>query len=244
MRRVPSNLSQRILRVSLALIAFTTPHAFAQVADPGTYLTPTITELQKDWPANRTVNLVFHGHSVPAGYFKTPVVNSLEAYPHLVRASLAQRFPHAVINVIVSAIGGENSPKGAARFQADVLDHRPDILFIDYSLNDRGNPNAEDAWRQMIRQAQARGIKVILLTPTPDLKSDLGNPEDPLERQAAQVRRLAAEFHTGLVDSLELFKNARDKEHMEELMSQRNHPNAQGHALVANAILTYFQPRP
>ncbi|MBI4890632.1 MAG: SGNH/GDSL hydrolase family protein [Acidobacteria bacterium] len=231
---------------AFALLVFAALHTLAQPANPDTFLDTTIAELQKDWPANRTVNLVFHGHSVPAGYFKTPVVDSLEAYPHLVRAGLAQRFPHAVINVIVSAIGGENSQKGAARFQSDVLDHRPDVLFIDYSLNDRGLglDRAAEAWKQMIQQAQSRGIKVILLTPTPDLKSDLGNAEDPLEQQAAQVRRLAAEFNTGLIDSLELFRKARDKEHMDELMSQRNHPNALGHALVANSILTYFQPRP
>ena len=40
-------------------------------------------QLELKWPENKTMNLVFHGHSVPAGYFKTPVVNTLLAYPHL-----------------------------------------------------------------------------------------------------------------------------------------------------------------
>lgn len=38
-------------------------------------------ELQKKWPDNRTVNLVFHGHSVPSGYANTPNVKTLQAYP-------------------------------------------------------------------------------------------------------------------------------------------------------------------
>jgi len=37
------------------------------------------TELQKEWPKNRAMNIVFHGHSVPAGYFKTPL-NFLTKY--------------------------------------------------------------------------------------------------------------------------------------------------------------------
>src|SRR5687767_13034008 len=79
-----------------------------------------------DWPKNRTLTVVCHGHSVPAGYFKTPDVRSLESYPHLLRVELARRFPHAVINVVVTAIGGEGSEKGAERFERDVLSLRPE----------------------------------------------------------------------------------------------------------------------
>jgi len=40
------------------------------VADPSDYFDDVKTELKKEWPGNRTINLVFHGHSVPAGYLK------------------------------------------------------------------------------------------------------------------------------------------------------------------------------
>jgi lysophospholipase L1-like esterase len=182
---------------------------------------------------------------VPAGYFKTPEVRSLEAYPHLVREGLARLFPHAVINVIVSARGGENAVDGAARFNRDVLAHNPDLVLIDYSLNDRrvGLEAARAAWTRMIVAARNRGAAVVLLTPTPDLKSTLGDPRDPLEQQAVQVRQLAAEFSVGLVDSLRIFEQAADAEHMPELMSQNNHPNGNGHRLIAAAILQYFGGR-
>ena len=90
----------------------------SSVADKETYLIDVIREMGKTWPDNRMVNIVCHGHSVPSGYFTTPVVNSLEAYPHLLFVALKQRFAHAVINVIVTAIGGENSEQGAARFES------------------------------------------------------------------------------------------------------------------------------
>src|SRR3982751_3841278 len=69
--------------------------------DPRTYLASLINLLQIPWPKNRTINIVCHGHSVPAGYFKTPLVDTFNAYPHLLHQGLKQRFPHAVINVIV-----------------------------------------------------------------------------------------------------------------------------------------------
>ena len=118
--------------------------------DSSSYLAGIKKELTKEWPGNRTINLVFHGHSVPAGYFKTPVVNTFDSYPYLLLKELKERYPHAVINVICTAIGGENSSAGAKRFDSDVLGHKPDVLFIDYALNDRGIglEQSKEAWEE------------------------------------------------------------------------------------------------
>jgi hypothetical protein len=66
------------------------------------------------------------------------------------------------------------------------------VVTIDYALNDRaiGLKRAEAAWRWMITQALQQHMKVILLTPTPDLKANLNDPEDPLNQLAEQIRRL------------------------------------------------------
>ena len=73
------------------------------------YLNPLLDELAQKWPNNRTINIVCHGHSVPSGYFATPFVNTFSAYPHLLHKMIKERFPYAVVNVIVTAIGGEHS---------------------------------------------------------------------------------------------------------------------------------------
>lgn len=121
---------------------------------------------------NRTLNIVFHGHSVPSGYFHGGVVNTMQAYPHLVFHGIKTQYPYTVLNVLTTSIGGEQAEQGEKRFADEVLTHRPDVLFIDYALNDRsiGLERAEKAWRKMVEAALAKGIKVILLTPTPDLK--------------------------------------------------------------------------
>ncbi len=110
-------------------------------------------ELQKEWPGNRTINLVFHGHSVPAGYFKTPFVNTSDSYPYQLLKKVKAHYPYAVINIINTSIGGENSVSGAKRFKSDVLTHKPDVLFIDYALNERGVglEKAKKAWELMIQ---------------------------------------------------------------------------------------------
>mgnify|MGYP001788605208 CR=1 FL=1 len=62
--------------------------------------------MQKTWPNNRTINVVFHGHSVPSGYFATPLFNTLAAYPHLTLKSIKSSYPNAVVNMITTSIGG------------------------------------------------------------------------------------------------------------------------------------------
>jgi len=212
-------------------------------ANPGDYLENIKAELKKEWPKNRTINLVFHGHSVPAGYFKTPEVNTLDSYPYQLLSALKTAYPYAVINVINTAIGGENSESGAVRFERDVLIHKPDVLFIDYALNDRG-PGLERskvAWDQMIRMALEQKIKVILLTPSPDQSENILDPETLLRKHAEQIRKLAVEYGTGLADSYEAFKSmARSGEPVSDYMSQVNHPNKRGHQLITAELMKYF----
>ncbi|MBB6049791.1 SGNH/GDSL hydrolase family protein [Armatimonas rosea] len=208
------------------------------LADPKTYLAPLTEELRKTWPSNRLVNIVCHGHSVPAGYFKTPVVDSFHAYPHLLHRALKEHFPHAVLNVIVTAIGGEESESGARRFEAEVLCHRPDLLLIDYSLNDRrlGLERAAAAWGQMIQAAQKKKVPLICCTPTLD-NGDLVE----LRKHAAQVRELAERNSLGLADSFARWERTiAEGTPREALLSQSNHPNEAGHKLVVQELLRWF----
>jgi lysophospholipase L1-like esterase len=180
---------------------------------------------------------------VPSGYFKTPRVDTFDAYPHLLHREIKERFPFAVVNVIVTARGGENSANGAARFARDVLAIHPDVVTIDYSLNDRGIGlvRARTAWANMISQSLAAKARVILLTPTADLASRLKDPADPLNQHAEQVRALAREFDVALADSLAAFRrHVAGGGNLADLMSQGNHPNRAGHELAVRELLPWF----
>ena len=213
------------------------------VAEPSDYLKDIKTELNKKWPDNRTINLVFHGHSVPSGYFKTPVVNTMNSYPYQLLKKLKEQYPYAVINIINTAIGGENAVRGAIRFDSDVLIHKPDVLFIDYSLNDLGIglEKAYKAWDEMIKKALKNNSKIILMTPSPDQRINILEAGNELEQHRNQVVQLAYENGVGLIDSYTLFKEKVEMgDSISEYMSQVNHPNTKGHQLIANEILKFF----
>ena len=192
------------------------------------------------------MNFVFHGHSVPTGSLTRSVVDRLQSYPFRTLKKVNDYYPYSVVNIITTSIGGEKSEKGAKRFKDEVLIYKPDVLFIDYALNDRGIglKRAKIAWEQMIEEALAYGTKVILLTPTPDLKEDISSDETKLAKHSKQIRALAKKYKIGLVDSYAVFKKLAETEPLEGYMSQNNHINQKGHQFVADAIFEYFKTQP
>ena len=200
-------------------------------------------ELKVSWPKNRTVHLVFHGHSVPAGYHETPVVKPFDSYPLMALEKIQQANPHAVMNAIVTAIGGEDSVKGAARFERDVLTLRPDVVFIDYALNDRRLPGAEvaKAWRSMARAAKRKGVPVVFLTPTGARDVRYDELDEPLEIRAAIIRRVATEEGVPVADVLAAWKGELKKGvRQDRLLETGNHPNRKGHEIAAKVIAEVF----
>lgn len=217
-------------------------NGYAQ-ASRETYLSNIKDELKKEWPHNRTINLVFHGHSVPTGYAQTPNVNRPEAYPFLLLKKIQERYPYSVVNIITTSIGGENSVQGEKRFKKDVLPYKPDVLFIDYALNDRseGLEKARKTTEKMIRAALRKHIKVILMTPSPDLGVDILKPGNILGQFADMLRGLASEYHIGLADSYAAFvRLARSGKDLHAYMAQVNHPNKKGHEVIADEIIQWF----
>lgn len=200
-----------------------------------------VRDLQVAWPKNQTINIVAFGHSVPAGYGVTPAVHKRDAYPRLLEDALADRYPHAVLNVITAGVGGENSTQGLARFEKDVLDHHPRVVLIDFALNDRplGVEVARSNLAKIVDGVRSTGACPVLLTPTWDEQASPDQPGDALGEQAAMIRGLSKQLDVPLADSLAAFETYRGDLHL--LMAQFNHPNREGHKIVLSQIMPLFE---
>ena len=102
---------------------------------------------------------------------------------------------------------------------------------------------ARSSWVSMIEAAQDRGVKLILLKPTADVTQQPDAPAEdalPLQQHAEQIRRLAAEYGTGLADSLAGFRSYQQRGDLSDLLGWINHPNRSGHELVAQELLRWF----
>jgi lysophospholipase L1-like esterase len=167
------------------------------------------------------------------------------------------------VKVINAGVGGNSTDDGLGRFDKDVLAHHPDLVVIQFGIND----SAVDVWRtppatdprvpierfeanlrQMIERSRRSGSRVVLMTTnpirwTPKLKELYGkfpyNPDradgfdTPLLSRYNEVVRRIAKELA--VPLVDVHTEFRQRE-VEPLLLDGMHPNDAGHATVAKFL--------
>jgi len=107
-------------------------------------LAPLHAELAKKWPVNRAVNIVFHGHSVPAGDAKADMANPADVLTQ--RADLIRKIAASekVILADVSAAWLAELAKGKPQNDLSSQGNHPNL---------RGHQLAADAIMKVLAQA-------------------------------------------------------------------------------------------
>ncbi len=80
--------------------------------------------------AGRAVRMAYLGGSITAQ----------EGWRPKTLAYFQKSFPAAKVGQINAAIGGTGSDLGVFRLKQDVLDHKPELLFVEFAVNDGGAP--------------------------------------------------------------------------------------------------------
>lgn len=91
----------------------------------------------------------FLGGSITQGSLSSSIEN---CYAYLVYNWWKNRFPNSRTHFINAGIGGTSSLYGAARVNRDLLVFKPDVVFVDFSVNDEGNKFFEETFEGTIRQ--------------------------------------------------------------------------------------------
>ena len=86
-------------------------------------------------------------------------------YAYLVYEWWKKSFPNAAFSFVNGGIGGTTSHYGGARAWKDVLCYRPDIVTVDFSVNDDANEFFEETYEGMLRRLlaiQERMLRIII----------------------------------------------------------------------------------
>jgi len=78
--------------------------------------------------AGKNVRIAYLGGSITAA----------PGWRVLSRDWFQEKYPQAKVDEIHAAIGGTGSDLGVFRLQNDALQHKPDLLFIEFAVNDGG----------------------------------------------------------------------------------------------------------
>ena len=108
------------------------------------------------------------------------------------RQWLQQQYPKATIEEIHAAIGGTGSDLGVFRLQRDALQHAPDLLFVEFAVNDGGvaPERIHQSMEGIVRQTWAANPNTdicFVYTLTQQMLSDLQAGKMPRAASAMEV---------------------------------------------------------
>ena len=87
------------------------------------------------------------GKPVTVAYFGGSIT-AMKGWRDLTTKWLGETYPKAKITEVAASIGGTGSDLGVFRLAKDVLAKNPDLVFVEFAVND-GDKRPRDIWRQM-----------------------------------------------------------------------------------------------
>jgi len=179
-------------------------------------------------------------------------------YIDIIKEDLVKKGLSDQYEIIGAGIGGNKIYDLFLRMDKDVLAQNPDVVFIWVGVNDvwhkasHGTGTDYDKFGRfydaVVKKLQAKGIKVILVTPAAiGERNDFSNEQDgDLNLYSNWIRKYAADNSLGIVDLRKAFHDynvANNPTNAEKgiLTYDRVHLNAKGNAFVAEAMWKALQ---
>ena len=152
-------------------------------------------------------------------------------YAYLVYEWWKKSFPNATFSFVNGGIGGTTSHYGGARAWKDVLCYRPDIVTVDFSVNDDANEFFEETYEGTLRR--------LLAAPSAPAVVVLNNVFYDTGKNAQDYHNRIADHygipHVSIKDTI--FPDVESGKIVRADITPDNlHPNDKGHRLVADEI--------
>ena len=137
----------RLLSVLFALLSFLSVPLLAATTAlaPEYHVRGGLPNVAARVAAGQEVRVAFLGGSITAA----------EGWRVFILEHLRHAHPRAKFTEIYAAVSGTGSNYGAPRLGRDVLRHRPDLIFVEFAVNDGGAKNVEAQIEGIVRQAWA-----------------------------------------------------------------------------------------
>ncbi|WPJ95809.1 SGNH/GDSL hydrolase family protein [Coraliomargarita algicola] len=194
-----------------------------------------------------SLTVAFLGGSLTWGAQATDPLKT--SYRALVSNHLRERYPQAKFTFVDAAIGGTGSQLGVFRLQRDVLDYQPDLVFLDFTVNDGAYALPTDdrlsSYEAIIRQLLRSGTPVIQVILAMKADVQLEPSSRPLD---ALHKEIGAAYQLPLADVLAQMRQAvvvegrATPDELWDLPYDQTHPGDAGYALYAECVwATYLE---
>jgi len=173
------------------------------------------------------------GGSITAGGAATK--DAKNRYVNRLAAWFAKNFPQAKVRAVNAGIGGTNSYYGAMRLQAAVLVHKPDLVVVEYAVNnmaDRGFAESyEGVLRQILRDPQKIAVIELFF-----MHKDGENAQTWQEMLGRHYQLPMVSFRDAWWPEFTAGRAA-----WEDLYADVVHPNDTGHILASELLIAVLE---
>jgi lysophospholipase L1-like esterase len=169
------------------------------------------------------------GGSITFGAFSTSPENS---YAGRLLGWWRERFPQCDVRLINAGVGGTGSMYGAIRADKDLLSSQPDLVVIEFAVND--NWTDGEAFEGLVRQvlAQPNSPAALLLFM---MWEKGGNDQEMQSKVGAHYQLPMVSFRDALWPEMQA-----DRVNWSEYIVDNVHPNDAGHAAAARLVTRMF----
>ncbi len=102
------------------------------------------------------VTIGYLGGSITMGSVATA---QEKCYAYLSHLWWKEKFPQAEIGFVNAGIGATTSQFGVARVEEDLLKYDPDVVFIEFSVNDSNSPHFKETFEGLVRRVYGSDAK-------------------------------------------------------------------------------------
>ncbi len=181
------------------------------------------------------IKIAYIGGSITEGYSDNITLKTEEKWVDMSTKWLNEQFPDSDVTYVNAGLSGTPSVLGNVRLQRDVLQHEPDIVFVEFAVNDGGETIYRNAYESLVRTllTQDKDIAVVLLFTI----VESGHTCQPHMSQIGNNYGLPM---ISLPDSVwvEMQEGRMD---WSDYSADQSHPNVEGSIMIRDFVINYFE---
>lgn len=199
------------------------------VVNPGN--TARLADAMKRAQAGEKITIGTIGGSITQG---TAASTTDERYANRALQWWAKAFPKAQLDFVNAGIGATDSYIGVHRVDADLLSKKPDVVIVEFSVNDTDaalNLQTYDSLVRKILQAENHPAVILLFT----TQEDGTSLQDTHMQIGSSYNLPMISYKNAVLPEIEAGKFT-----WKDISSDNIHPNSVGHGIIGELLWSYF----
>ena len=177
------------------------------------------------------ITVAYIGGSITEGYN----AGTTEFYAKTCTDLLQGYFPDITVTGVNAGISGTPSLLGNLRLERDVLSADPDIVFVEFAVNDGQEADYKNAYESLVRTllTQEKDIAVVLLFTLLDSGYTC---QEHMSKIGANYDLPMISVHDSVYEEIEAGRMT-----WQNYSNDQSHPNAYGHKCITDFVDNYYQ---